>query len=109
NDRCLSGVSVVGRMRIGIEIVLRAEPFGRNPPEGAALGEHVFPKLRRRARLGVHARHADDGNWFGHRLDLFSAAKASCLSHTRIVIHFRRFELTGITYTYTYIDCRTGR
>ena len=71
DDGGLGGVGVVRRKWVGIEIVLGAEPLVRNAAEGAALGEDVLPQLRWRARLGVHARHADDGNWSGHTLCLF--------------------------------------
>src|SRR5262245_59642738 len=86
-------------MRVGVEIIFRAQSLGRDATKGAALGEDILPKLRRGARLGVDARHADNGNWSGHTLGQSWAAEASCHSraHGHSFIHYRRFRLREIT------------
>ena len=62
NHGSLSGIRAIGRGGIRRPVVLGAEAFGWQSAEGAALGQHIVPKLLRRARIRIDACQADDGN-----------------------------------------------
>ena len=71
DDSSLGQVRAVGRAGVGGEIIFEPQPFRRHAAECAALGEHIFPQLTRRACVGIDARHADDGDGGGRGVHAF--------------------------------------
>jgi hypothetical protein len=75
--RGLDRVGAVGRAGVGGPVIGRAQPLRRQPAEGPALRQRVFPQFTRRARVRIDAGHAHDGDCWRSRLHVWGAAWTS--------------------------------